>query len=139
IQKTNSPKPGHPDLYRQDKSAYAITSSVFLFTPETSQPGHMSRKLISDISASTMQVILNQSLGLVIFFITSRYLDKAVYGELNWSLAVLTFVTTILSLRLEQIVVRKVAAGADASGILTLFTGHVFFTGLGFYVLLALG
>jgi len=95
--------------------------------------------LIKDISASSAQVILNQFLGLVIFFITSRYLDKAVYGEMNWSLAVLTFVTSILSLRLEQIVVRRVAAQQDASKLLTLFTGHIVFTGTFFYVLLLAG
>ena len=96
----------------------------------------MNRKLIKDISASSTQVILNQFLGLFIFIITSRYLDKAVYGELNWSLAVLTFVTSILSLRLEQIVVRRVAAGEDASKLLTFFSGHIVFTGLAFYMVL---
>lgn len=96
----------------------------------------MSRKLIKDISASLVQVILNQVTGLVIFFITSRYLDKAVYGEMNWSLAVLTFVTSVLSLRLEQIVVRRVAAGQNASKLLTLFTGHIVFAGFLFYAVL---
>ena len=96
----------------------------------------MSRKLVRDISASSTQVILNQVLGLIIFFIVSRYLEKDRYGELNWSLAVLTFITTILSLRLEQIVVKKIAAGGDSAKMLTLFTGHVIFTGLGFYLVL---
>jgi O-antigen/teichoic acid export membrane protein len=99
----------------------------------------MNKKLIRDISASSAQVILNQFLGLVIFFLTSRYLEKAIYGEMNWSLAILTFVTTILSLRLEQIVVRRIAAGQDASKLLTLFTGHIVFTGLFFYSLLLAG
>ncbi|MEI9943373.1 MAG: oligosaccharide flippase family protein [Chitinophagaceae bacterium] len=96
----------------------------------------MNRKLIKDISASSVQVILNQLLGLVIFFITSRYLSKGEYGELNWSLAVLTFVTTILSFRLEQIVVRRVAAGQDGSKLLTLFAGHIFLSGVFFYFVL---
>ncbi|HXO77541.1 MAG TPA: polysaccharide biosynthesis C-terminal domain-containing protein, partial [Puia sp.] len=43
---------------------------------------------------------------------------------LNWSLAVITVITTILSLRLEQIVVRNVAAGKNASAMLTLFLFH---------------
>jgi O-antigen/teichoic acid export membrane protein len=77
----------------------------------------MKRKFLQDISASTIQVVLNQSLGLLIFILTSRYLSKPVYGEFNWSLALLTFATSILSLRLEQIVVRKVAAGTDPSKI----------------------
>ncbi len=96
----------------------------------------MKGKLLKDISAGTIQVIINQGLGLWIFIIISRYLAKPVYGELNWSLAVLTFVTTILSLRLEQIVVRKVAAGENASKILTVFFGHIVFSGLLFYIVL---
>ncbi len=98
----------------------------------------MKRKFLQDISASTIQVVLNQSLGLLIFILTSRYLSKPVYGEFNWSLALLTFATSILSLRLEQIVVRKVAAGTDPSKMLTLFAGHNFFFGLLFYLLLFL-
>lgn len=72
------------------------------------------KNIFKDISASTLQVILNQALGLFIFLAISRNLDKGVYGELNWSMAILTFSTAILSFRLEQIVVRKVAAGDDA-------------------------
>ena len=75
----------------------------------------MRKNFLKDISASTIQVVLNQALGLLVFIIISRYLQKSVYGELNWSLAILTFIFTTLSLRLEQIVVRKVAAGDDPS------------------------
>lgn len=98
----------------------------------------MKKNFLKDISASTIQVVLNQALGLLVFIIISRYLEKPVYGELNWSLAILTFIFTTLSLRLEQIVVRKVAAGDDASKMLTLFTGHALFTGVVFYLLLFL-
>lgn len=66
----------------------------------------------------------------------SAFLPKDVFGEFNWSLAVLTFITSILSLRLEQIVVRRVAAGEDPSRLLTLFTGHIVWTGLLFYLVL---
>jgi O-antigen/teichoic acid export membrane protein len=98
----------------------------------------MEKNFLKDISASTLQVILNQVLGLLIFILISRYLEKSVYGEFNWSLAILTFITTILSLRLEQIVVRKVAAGEEPSKLLTLFTGHTIFFGLLFYGVLFL-
>ncbi len=99
----------------------------------------MSQKFIKDISASSAQIITYQFLGLVIFIVTSRYLAKTVYGELNWSLAVLTFITSVLSLRLEQIVVRHVAAGQDPSKLLTLFTGHIVFFSIIFYALLLTG
>ena len=98
----------------------------------------MKKKFFQDISASTLQVLFNQVLGLLVFILTSRYLTKSEYGELNWSLAMLTFVITILSLRLEQIVVQKVAAGDNPSMMLTLFTGHTVFFGVVFYGLLFL-
>jgi O-antigen/teichoic acid export membrane protein len=85
---------------------------------------------------NTLQVLFNQLLGVFIFLLLSRYLDKEGYGELNWSLAVLTFITTILSLRLEQIVVRDVAAGKDPSTMLTLFFAHNVMLGLLFFGLL---
>jgi O-antigen/teichoic acid export membrane protein len=99
----------------------------------------MARRFIKDISASTVQVILNQALGVLIFLIISRFLSKPSFGELNWSLAILTFITSVLSLRLEQIVVRRVAAGEDATRLLTIFAGHIFFGGILFYAVLFTG
>jgi O-antigen/teichoic acid export membrane protein len=96
----------------------------------------MRRKLIKDISASFIQVAFNQSAGVVIFLVTSAFLAKEIFGEFSWSLAVLTFITSILSLRLEQVVVRRVASGENASRLLTLFTGHIVCTGLLFYLIL---
>jgi O-antigen/teichoic acid export membrane protein len=93
-------------------------------------------RLSRDIALNTLQVLVNQVLGVFIFLVLSRSLDKDIYGELNWSLAILTLVTTILSLRLEQIVVRNVAAGKDASAMLTLFTAHNLVTGTVFFLLL---
>lgn len=81
-------------------------------------------RLFRNISLNTLQVLSNQILGVFLFLLLSRYLDKDSYGELNWSLAVLTTITAILSLRLEQIVVRDVAAGKAPSALLTLFLFH---------------
>ncbi|MBN8850499.1 MAG: hypothetical protein BGO55_31690 [Sphingobacteriales bacterium 50-39] len=94
-------------------------------------------RLIRNISANTLQVLGNQFLGVFIFLIISRSFDKPSFGELSWSLAVLTLITTLLSLRLEQIVVRNVAAGGDPSDMLTLFAAHNFFTGLFFFGVLS--
>jgi O-antigen/teichoic acid export membrane protein len=96
------------------------------------------KNIFKDVSSSTLQVILNQILGLFIFLAISRNLEKGEYGELNWSLAILTFSTTILSFRLEQIVVRRVAAGENSSRILTLFSGHIILSGILFYLVLLL-
>lgn len=100
--------------------------------------GNDKSKLIKHISANTLQVLGNQCLGVFIFLLISRYLDKPSFGELSWSLAVLTFITTLLSLRLEQIVVRNVAAGDNPSGMLTLFAAHNFLMGLIFFGMLSL-
>ena len=95
-------------------------------------------RLIRNISANTFQVLGNQFLGVFIFLIISRSFDKPSFGELSWSLAVLTLITTLLSLRLEQIVVRNVAAGDNPSGMLTLFAAHNFIMGLLFFGTLSL-
>jgi len=80
----------------------------------------------------------NQFLGVFIFLLISRGLDKSSFGELSWALAVLTFVTTILSLRLEQIIVRNVAAGEDPSRMLTVFAAHNLLMGILFFIVLSL-
>jgi O-antigen/teichoic acid export membrane protein len=48
----------------------------------------MKKKFIRDISANTLQVIINQVCGLVIFYLLSIGLDKNSFGEINWTLAV---------------------------------------------------
>lgn len=96
----------------------------------------MSRKFFRDISASTLQVLVNQLLGLAVFFILSIYLSKDHYGELNWSLSVFMFANTLLSLRLEQIVVKRSATEKDSTRIMSLFLLHVLLSGVSFYLLL---
>lgn len=96
----------------------------------------MTGKLLKDVSASTLQVMITQVLGISVFLLTSLYLPKDVYGELNWSYAVLMFITTVLSLRLEQIVVKRAAVDQDPSAIMTLYMIHVLLSGMGFYLIL---
>jgi O-antigen/teichoic acid export membrane protein len=96
----------------------------------------MPAKLLKDVSASTIQVLINQVLGVGIFLLLSRYLPKDSYGELNFSLAIFTFANTFLSLRLEQIVVKRSAREQDSSKIMTLYLAHVIITGSGFYLIL---
>jgi O-antigen/teichoic acid export membrane protein len=89
-------------------------------------------KLLSDISVSTAQVILNQLSGIIVFFIISRYLDKAALGHINWALAVLMVVFSILGFGLEHVAVRKAATGADLGLLLQSYLIHVLVTGMGF-------
>ncbi len=92
-------------------------------------------KLLSDISVSTAQAILNQLSGIIVFFIISRYLDKASLGHINWALAVLMVVFSIIGFGLEHVAVKKAATGADLGQLLQSYLLHVLVTGMGFLVL----
>ena len=98
----------------------------------------MKSKLINDISASSLQLIINQICGVAIFYALSVFFYKNEFGEINWSLAVLLTVFSILSLGIDQITVKKIAEGLDPSKILSLYFIHVLITGGVFYLLLLL-
>jgi O-antigen/teichoic acid export membrane protein len=96
----------------------------------------MKGKFIRDFSANTMAVSLNQFCGLAIFYLLSAFLLKQDFGEINWSLAILLTCFTILSFGLDQVVVKKIAAGNHAASLLTLYAAHVLMVGFLFYGLL---
>jgi O-antigen/teichoic acid export membrane protein len=96
----------------------------------------MRRKFLHDISANSLQVIISQVCGLVIFSVLSLYFSKNDFGEINWSLAVLLASFTILSLGIDQVMVQKIAVGEDPQKILSIYFFHVIAAGLIFYFLL---
>ncbi len=96
----------------------------------------MKGKFIDDISANTLQVIINQCCGLGIFYVLSTYLNKNDFGEINWSLAVLLTIYGILACGIDQVSVKKVASGDDAKQILSVYLSHVVLWGLLVYGLL---
>lgn len=96
----------------------------------------MRRKFLHDISANSLQVIINQLCGLVIFYILSLYFSKNDFGKINWSLAVLLTAFTILSFGIDQVMVQKVAAGEEPQKIFSIYFFHVIAAGLIFYFLL---
>lgn len=98
----------------------------------------MRHKFIHDISANTLQVAINQCCGLLIFYILSLGLGKDLFGELNWTLAVLLTLFGILSFGIDQVAVRKIAAGGSAHLVLSVYLTHVVLGGLAVYGLLAL-
>lgn len=71
-------------------------------------------KLVRDISANTLQIGITQVFSLIIFYITSKYLVKEEFGELNWCTAIGSTVITMASLGLDVVFVRKIAAGENA-------------------------
>ena len=99
----------------------------------------MKKKIIRDISANTVQVIINQVSGVILFYFCSKFLDKGTFGELNWSSAVLITAFSILGFGMDQLMVRKVAAGGEAAALMRLYLGHVLLAGVGFYLCLLAG
>jgi len=96
----------------------------------------MKRRIIHDISASSLQVIVNQLAGLMIFFIASKYLSKTIFGELSWALAIIMVGFSILGCGIDQITVRKIAAGEEPASLLKVYLFHVLLAGAGFLILL---
>jgi len=96
----------------------------------------MKKKLLHDISANSMQVVINQLCGLVIFYILSARLNKNDFGEINWTLAVLLTTFNILSFGIDQVAIKKIAAGNNIQSTLSAYVTHVLFSGITVYVLL---
>jgi O-antigen/teichoic acid export membrane protein len=93
----------------------------------------MKRSLIKNLSVNTLQLVVNQFFALVVFYVLSTHLDKNNFGQINLVLAILLAAFSILSLGIDQLVVKKVAADDSPSAVLSLYCYHVFFTGLVFY------
>jgi len=98
----------------------------------------MKSKLIRNLSVNTLQLILNQLFGLIIFYLLSTGLDKKDFGALNLALAVLLAAFNILSLGIDQLMIKKIAAGAAVAPALSLYICHVLITGFSFYGLMIL-
>ncbi len=99
----------------------------------------MKRKLVNNLSANTLQLIVNQLSGLVIFYLLSAGLDKNSFGELNLALALMLAIFNILSFGIDQIAIRRLASGENPRTVLSLYFTHVIITGLAFYGLLFIG
>src|SRR5688500_2126119 len=88
------------------------------------------RKLIKDIYANSFQNILGQGIGLIIFYLTSKYLSKEDFGGFNWSMAVGTTIITISSLGLDVVFMKRVALGKDVVTISGIHFFHTLLTGI---------
>src|SRR5579862_3019043 len=96
----------------------------------------LKRKIIRGLSATTLQLVINQLFGVLIFYILSRELTKNNFGELNWTLAVLLTAFNLLSFGMDQMLVKKIAAGGNRSALLSLYVLHTLIAGALFYGLL---
>src|SRR6201996_8350467 len=99
----------------------------------------MKRNLVKNLSANALQLILNQVFALAIFYILSTSLDKNNFGQINLALAILLAAFNILSLGIDQLVIKRIASGEAIHTTLSLYVFHVVITGLFFYGLLLSG
>lgn len=93
----------------------------------------MRRKFLHDISVNSLQLIINQVCGFAIFYVLSVYFSKSIFGEINWSLAVLLTSFSILSFGIDQVIVKKIAAGEDPKLMTSVYFFHVLLAGGLFY------
>jgi O-antigen/teichoic acid export membrane protein len=99
----------------------------------------MKKKLLHDISASLLQVIINQCCGFIIFYVLSAQLTKNDFGEINWTLAVLLTAFGILSFGIDQVAIKKFAEGKNISSTISVYVTHVLLSGGLIYTLLFAG
>jgi O-antigen/teichoic acid export membrane protein len=99
----------------------------------------MKLRLIQNLSVNAGQLVVNQILGLGIFYVLSTGLSKDSFGQINLSLAVLLAVFNILSFGIDQLIVKKIAAGNDPTAVISIYIYHVLITGVAFYLLLFAG
>lgn len=92
-----------------------------------------------NLSANTIQQLINQLFGLIIFYILSTQFNKASFGQLQWCLAVLLTIFNLLSCGMDHVIVKKVAEGSSSNSLLSLYLFHVLLSGVIFYLLLGLG
>lgn len=96
----------------------------------------MKKLMIRNFSVNVIQLIVNQVLGLGIFYVLSTGLDKNTFGQINLVLAILLAAFNILSFGIDQLVVKKIAADANAATITAIYIIHVLISGFVFYGLL---
>ncbi|HEY0246090.1 MAG TPA: oligosaccharide flippase family protein [Mucilaginibacter sp.] len=94
--------------------------------------------MIKNLSANALQLVLNQLFGLIIFYVLSASLDKNSFGQINLALAVLLAAFNILSLGIDQLIIKRIASGEHVQKTLSLYIIHVLISGTFFYGLLLL-
>lgn len=88
------------------------------------------RRLVRDLSASTVQTGIIQVFGLLFFYLSSRFLSKEDFGEFSWSSAVAATMVAIASLGLDLIFVKRLASGKDVLQTSGIHLMHTLFSGI---------
>lgn len=95
-------------------------------------------RFFKNISYNTFQLVINQIFGFAIFYGLSKGLDKNIFGQINWTLAVLLTFFGILAMGIDQVMVKKIAAGYNRQSIFSIYAFHVMISGGCFYGILLL-
>ena len=95
-------------------------------------------RFFRNVSYNTFQLVINQIFGLAIFYGLSKGLDKNIFGQINWSLAVLLTLFGVLTFGIDQVMVKKIAAGYNRQNVFAAYLFHVIFSGGVFYCTLIL-
>ncbi len=89
---------------------------------------NLRKRLRQDTGYNLLQTGFLQVTGVVTFFFTSRFLEKADYGALNWALALSTMITALSGLGLDQLITHRIAAASNSGERRRLFSAHFFHT-----------
>ncbi|HTB23976.1 MAG TPA: hypothetical protein VK711_01340, partial [Puia sp.] len=95
-------------------------------------------RFFRNVSYNSFQLIINQIFGLAIFYGLSKGLDKNIFGQINWSLAVLLTLFGVLTFGIDQVMVKKIAAGYNRQTVFAAYLFHVILSGGVFYCILIL-
>jgi len=90
-------------------------------------------RFLRNVSANTLQTVVNQVFGLAIFYALSKGIDKNLFGQINWALAVLLTSFGILTFGMDQVLVKKIAAGYNRQSVFSAYLHHVLISGFVFY------
>lgn len=90
-------------------------------------PTRMKNKLLVKLFSSGLQAVAIQVLGGLFFYLVSIYLSKDNFGIISWMNAVTLFVTTVLGLGLDQVVVRRIAVSQRSDWAAGAFFAHSVF------------
>jgi O-antigen/teichoic acid export membrane protein len=84
----------------------------------------LKNKLLIRFFSSGLQSVGVQVLGSVFFYIISIYLTKDNFGLISWMNAISMFITALLGLGLEQVVIRRIAASDRSDWAAGAFLTH---------------
>jgi O-antigen/teichoic acid export membrane protein len=90
----------------------------------------LKKKILLNLFSSGLQAISVQILGVFFFYYISLYLSKDDFGLISWGNASALFITSLLSLGLEQIIVRRIATSNSSNWAAAAFLLHSLFASI---------